>query len=132
MPNIKERKLATKLFDALHCYAVMAKYTPLERSSLSSLNCQPVVFFSIYSSSKFIWPWAVVPLLHNAHFPPVSLHAPKEGRVHALVCPFSIIFVPQYHNQLFFCVVSFIPGVSQMVIVISQGNSSNCRVEEKA
>ena len=131
MPNIKKRKLARQLFDALHCYVVMVKYTPLERSSLSSLNCQPVVFFSVYSSSKFIWLWAVV-TLHNAHFPPVSLYALKEGRVHALVCLVSIIFVPQYHNQLFFCVVSFIPGVSRMVIVIGQGNSSNCRVEEKA
>ena len=47
MPNIKKRKLARQLFDALHCYVVMVKYTPLEHSSLSSLNCQPVVFFRL-------------------------------------------------------------------------------------
>ena len=35
-------------------YAVMVKYTPLECSSLSSVICQPIVFFVIYSSSKFI------------------------------------------------------------------------------
>ena len=58
----------------------MVKYTPLERSSPSSLICQPVVFFS---SSKLIW--AVVPLLHNAHFHPVSMYTLKEGRVHAHV-----------------------------------------------
>ena len=56
----------------------MVKYTPLERSSLSSLIRWPQLF---YSSSKFIW--AAVPLLHNAHFPALSLHELKEGRVHA-------------------------------------------------
>ena len=81
MPNIKEKKTSYK---TIYCYAVMVEYTPLERSSLSSLICQPVVFFfSIYSSSNFIR--AVVPLIHNAHFSPVSLYALKKGRVHALV-----------------------------------------------
>ena len=52
MPNIKEKKTSYK---TIYCYAVMVEYTPLERSSLSSLICQPVVFFfSIYSSSNFI------------------------------------------------------------------------------
>ena len=42
MPNIKEKKTSYK---TIYCYAVMVEYTPLERSSLSSLICQPVVFF---------------------------------------------------------------------------------------
>ena len=64
----------------------MVKFTPLERSSLSSLIGQPgIIFFPIYSSSKFIS--AVVPLLHNAHFPPVSfiMYALKGGRIHVFV-----------------------------------------------
>ena len=82
--NLKKKK--TSCNTTLKHYAVMVKYTPLERSSLSSLICQPgIIFFPIYSSSKFIW--AVVPLLHNAHFPPVSfiMYALKGGRVHAFV-----------------------------------------------
>ena len=56
--NLKKKK--TSCNTALKHYAVMVKYTPLERSSLiSSLICQPVVFFfhlfMINSSSKFIW-----------------------------------------------------------------------------
>ena len=67
----------------------MVKYTPLERSSLSSLICQPVVFFSVYSSSihhqsiiinsssKFTW-WT---FFTGA----LSFYELKEGRVYALV-----------------------------------------------
>ena len=49
--NLKKKK--TSCNTTLKHYAVMVKYTPLERSSLiSSLICQPVVFFfSIYSWS---------------------------------------------------------------------------------
>ena len=50
--NLKKKKSSCNT--TLKHYAVMVKYTPLERSSLSSLICWPVVCF-IYSSSKFIW-----------------------------------------------------------------------------
>ena len=133
MPNIyKGKKTSYKTIWRITLLCSHGEVHPFETFESFQSELPAGSIFSIYSSSKFIWPWAVVPLLHNAHFPTISLHAPKEGRVHALVCLVSIIFVPQYHNQLFFCVVSFTPGVSQMVIVIHQGNSSNCRVEEKA
>ena len=51
--NLKKNK--TSYNTTLKHYAFMVIYISLERSSLSSLICQSVVFFSIYSSSKFIW-----------------------------------------------------------------------------
>ena len=85
--NLKKKK--TSCNTTLKHYAVMVKYTPLDRSSLiSSLICQPVAFFFhlfiINSSSKFIW---VVVFTAQCTFSPgaLSFYELKEGRVHALV-----------------------------------------------
>ena len=85
--NLKKKK--TSCNTTLKHYAVMVKYTPLERSSLiSSLICQPVVFFSIYSSS--IHPqssyglWCITAQCTFSPSAP-SFYELKEGRVQALV-----------------------------------------------
>ena len=66
--NLKKKK--TSCNTTLKHYAVMVKYTPLERSSLSSLICYPVVCF-IYSSSIHMGCSA---LQRSAHFPPAFYH----------------------------------------------------------
>ena len=95
MPYIKERKLARKLFDALHFYAVMVKYTPLERSSLSSLNCQPVVFFPFthHQSSYRHGLWYHYYIMHI--FPLYHcMHQKKDEFTHS--CVLFLLF--SFHN----------------------------------
>ena len=95
MPNIKARKLATKLFDALHCYAVMVKYTPLKRSSLSSLNCQPLVFFPFthHQNSYGHGLWYHYYIMHI--FPLYHcMHQKKDGFTHS--CVLFLLF--SFHN----------------------------------
>ena len=73
--NLKKKK--TSCNTTLKHYAVMVKYTPLERSSLiSSLICQPVVFFFPFIHDQFIIKvhMGCSALLHSAHFPPALYH----------------------------------------------------------
>ena len=85
--NLKKKK--TSCNTTLKHYADMVKYTPLERSSLSSLICQRVVFFlPIYSSSiHHQSSYGLQCITAQCTVSPcaLSLYELKEGRFHALV-----------------------------------------------
>ena len=71
--NLKKKK--TSCNTTLKHYAVMVKYTPLERSSLiSSLICGSILFPFIHHQFIIKVHMGCGALLHSAHFPRALYH----------------------------------------------------------